>query len=697
MKATALGQGRRATRARHLWPALTIAAGLIAAAAAAAAPTSGGPPLLSHATDLGPVSASSPIELTVWLKLHDEKGLDSTLDAQQSGKAAYLTNAQIKAQHAPSAGDVARVSAFLKAQGLTVTGVGQDNLFVKASGTAARVQSVFQIELHQYSFRGRNFRASNRSASLPPDLAPIVTSVGGLSTLGTQPYIARRNGKLAERFQLIRQNDAEGAPPRRISPRGSPKGLVFSPQCIYGADSESFSGNGATASYHGTRYGADINNSAPGTVGPCGYQPTDIYTAYNLNPLYQAGLDGTGTTIAIVDAYGSTTIAQDAQIFAQAMGLPPVDLTIIGTPTASNFSSDPNLAGWATETTLDVEWVHAIAPGAKVLLVIAPTNFDTDLFAAIATASATPGVVAISNSWGDVESALDNPGRAADDAVLKIANARGQTVNFSSGDSGNFTIDLGYIDVSYPSGSPYATSIGGVSVALDSHQRIAWQTSWGTNLTEIADTSALGSPPVDPPAGIPLAGGGGGGGVSNVYPQPSWQHGLGGERRLQPDISWVADPYTGVEIIFTADAAGDLGIEVIGGTSVSCPMFSGLWGIATQRAHHRLGPAAPRLYRLPARAITDVGATPSSPGNVTGTIHDANGTQHLNSWELAAPLSGQPNFISALYNSPFSTRWFVITFGVDTSLAAGPGWDQATGLGTPNGWQFVQALAEHDD
>jgi subtilase family serine protease len=696
MKAIARARGFGAGFRRRAWAASMIAAGLSVLSGAAAAATSSGPPLLAHATDLGPVSASTPVEVTVWLKLHDEKGLDSTLEAQQSGKAAYLSNAQIEAQHAPSAGDVARVSAFLKAQGLAVTGVGLSNLFVKASGTASRVERAFQVELHHYNFHGRDFRASNRSATLPADLAPLVTSVGGLSTLGAQPYIARRSGKLAAKAHLMRQNDAEGAPPRRMTLRSSAHGLIFSPQCIYGQTSESFSGNGATATYQGTRYGADINNTDPGTVGPCGYQPTDIYTAYNLGPLYQAGLDGSGTTIAIVDAYGSTTIATDAQVFAQAMGLPPVDLTVVGTPTASNFSDDPNLAGWATETTLDVEWVHAIAPGAKILLVIAPTNLDSDLFAAIATASATRGVVAISNSWGDVESDTDIPSRAATDAVLKVANARGQTVNFSSGDSGNFTIDLGYIDVSSPSNSPYATSVGGVSVALDSRQHIAWQTSWGTNLTEVADRASLGSPPLDPPGAIPLAGGGGGGGISNVYPAPSWQHGLGSARRAQPDISWVADPYTGVEIIFTADPAGDFAIEAIGGTSVSCPMFTALWGIATQRAHHRLGNAAPRLYRLPPGAITDVLATPSHPGNVTGTIQDASGTQHLTSSELAAPLSGQPNFISALYNSPFSTRWFVITFGVDTSLSAGPGWDQATGLGTPNGWRFVQAFGEDD-
>ncbi|HLQ09868.1 MAG TPA: S53 family peptidase [Steroidobacteraceae bacterium] len=692
MKLTTMARGPGATHAHRRWAALIIAACLSAAAAATApAPASGGAPLLAHATDLGPVSASSPVEVTVWLRLHDEKGLDSRLEAQQSGKAAYLSNAQIQAQFAPSAADVAKVSAFLKAQGLTVTGVGQGNLYVKASGTAARVQSAFQVELHQYNFHGREFRASARSATLPPDVAPLVSSVGGLSTLGAQPHIARN--KLAASVHFMRPSDAEGMAPRPVSASASPNGSVFSGQCFFGQTSESFSGKGVTASYQGNRYGADITNTADGTVAPCGYQPSEIQTAYNLTPLYQAGLDGTGTTIAIVDAFGSTTIARDARVFAASMGLPPVNLTIVGTPTESNFSTDPN-AGWATETTLDVEWVHAIAPGAKILLVIAPTNFDSDLFAAIATASATPGVVAISNSWGNVESDTDVASRASTDAVLKMANARGQSVNFSTGDSGNFASDLGYIDVSYPSGSPFATAVGGVTVALDSHQHIAWQTSWGTNLTEVVDRISLGSPPIDPPFSEPLGGGGGGGGVSNAYPQPSWQRALGGSRRLQPDISWVADPFTGVEYIFTGDSAGDLFIGTIGGTSVACPMFTGLWGIATQRAHHPLGNAAPRLYQLPAGAITDVtGAGAPSSGNVTGTIHDANGTEHWNTWELAAPLSGAPTFVSALYNSPFSTRWFVISFGLDTSLPVGPGWDQATGLGTPNGWSFVQAFA----
>jgi hypothetical protein len=88
--------------------------------------------------------------------------------------------------------------------------------------------------------------------------------------------------------------------------------------------------------------------------------------------------------------------------------------------------------------------------------------------------------------------------------------------------------------------------------------------------------------------------------------------------------------------------------------------------------------------------------TTSSPHNVTGKISDPGGTFPINSWELAAPLNGLPTFYSALYNSPYSTRWFVLTFGVDSTLATGKGWDPATGLGTPNGFDFVHAFSREE-
>ena len=700
MKLTTLARGPGATHARRPWAALLIAACLIPVAAVAA---SGGPSLLSRATDLGPVNAASPIEITVWMKLHDQQSLDALVAAQQAGKGTYLSMEQVRAQHAPSSADVAKVAAFLKAQGFTVS-VGQDNLYLKGSATVARVQSAFQVELRQYDLFGRTFRASARSATLPPELVPLVAAVGGLSSLGAEPQIARVGRQGATTIHTAA--DAEGIPAQPLRFDAQSNGLVFSAQCFYPPTTESFSGGGVSATYQGTRYGAPISNGPP-NAAPCGYQPSDLQTAYNLTPLYQHGLDGTGMTIAIVDAYGSTTIAADVQVFSAAMGLPPANLTIIGTPTESNFSTDAN-AGWATETTLDVEWVHAIAPGAKILLVVAPTNSFSDLFAGIITAASTPGVVAISNSWSGFDTAYF--GIAAEyefyhpaDAVLQAIGAAGISVNFSTGDFGDNSKLLGglYTSTGWPASSPFATGVGGVSVALDSNKHIAWQTSWGTELTEIADTIALGSPPIDAAMPGPFNEGfdaGGTGGFSDAYPKPFWQHGVPGNRRGTPDISWVADPFTGVEIIFSTDATGHhFGIEVIGGTSVACPMFTALWGIATQHAHHRLGQAAPRLYRLPpgSGAITDI-VNFDSPDNVTGTIVDAGGTNPMRASELAAPLNNQPNFVSALYNSPFSTRWFVITFGVDSTLTTGPGWDVATGLGTPNGWNFVQAFGGGD-
>ncbi|MFZ1137957.1 MAG: S53 family peptidase [Candidatus Sulfotelmatobacter sp.] len=671
-------------------PARVLA--LILVCALTATTAVGGQSFLFRATDLGPVNAASPIEITLWMKLHDQQGLDALVAAQQSGKAGYLSSEQVRAQHAPSPAEVARVADFLKAHGFTGIGVGQDNLFVRATGTVGLVQSAFNVELHQYNLYGRTFRASSRKATLPTALVPLVSAVGGLSDLAPEPQVARVAVKAAT--SIHRQTDAEGMLPQPQPLSGQPNGLFFSAQCFYPPTQVQFtSADGTTtASYQGNRYGAPITNGPP-NLPPCGYQPSDIQTAYNLTPLYQQGLTGKGMTVAIVDAYGSTTIANDVAAFSQYMGLPAPNLTIIGTPTESNFSTDAN-AGWALETTLDVEWVHAIAPGARIVLVVTPTNSFTDLFTGVLQAASVPGVVSISNSWSgfDIGVAGDSEFYSAVDNIFKAIGAAGQSIHFSTGDYGDNAIQLGgaYTSTGWPASSPYVTGIGGVSVALDDQKHIAWQTSWGTTLTEVADTASLGNPPLDPPNNEGFVGGGTGG-ASDTYPQPFFQRGLPGDRRLTPDISWVADPYTGVEIIYSVDAKNDLGIEVVGGTSASCPMFSALWAIATQHAHRLLGQAAPRLYRLPSAAITDV-VNPSSRHNVTGTMHDAGGSFPINSWELAAPLENLPTFRSALYNSPFSTRWFVLSFGLDSTLPSGPGWDPATGLGTPNGWNFVHAF-----
>jgi subtilase family serine protease len=151
----------------------------------------------------------------------------------------------------------------------------------------------------------------------------------------------------------------------------------------------------------------------------------------------------------------------------------------------------------------------------------------------------------------------------------------------------------------------------------------------------------------------------------------------------------VADPFTGVEIIQTI--SGQTSVAAFGGTSLATPMFSGVMAVAAQKAGHGLGQAAPLLYDLPAGAVVDIGNADKS-GNITGINTTPSGTVNLSSDDLTAPLFGVSDYMSAMYNSPFSTRWFVLTFGTDTSLSTGVGYDNITGVGTPNGAEFVNAI-----
>jgi Predicted protease len=330
-----------------------------------------------------------------------------------------------------------------------------------------------------------------------------------------------------------------------------------------------------------------------------------------LNALYQAGLDGTGQTIVITDAYGSRTIAQDAALFSAVYNLPPVDLTIVKAPGISN---NPHGVArtWDVETTLDVEWSHAIAPGAKIALVLATDHASLDEainYAVIHKLGNT-----ISNSWSTVEG-LGNPAQFnRDNRILQMAAAQGIDVNFSSGDFGdesfppNLPGGVGFVTVDFPPSSPFATGIGGTSLALNPNNTIKFQTGWGTNLTRIADISPSGgtvpddNPPVVPPLNDPALGlgfqSGAGGGESLTFAQPAFQNGfVPAGNRMVPDIGWLADPFTGVEFIQTIDGAPS--VSVIGGTSLSCPMFSALMAIAAQKAGHGLGQAAPLVYGCP--------------------------------------------------------------------------------------------------
>jgi len=640
------------------------------------------PGFIRKAQDLGAVDPASVIPVTVWLKLHNENKLDQLVESQkQKGSANYkkwITQAQFNASFSPTAQEVKAVRNFLSAHGLTTLTVAENNFYVKVLGTVGAIAKTFNVQIDRYSLNGATYRSNKTDPKVNGTAGGLIAAVTGLDDYGFQPMVVRPTGP-------------DGAPVASIPLNATSNGAFFESQCFRAPETDSFTGGGNTATYTGNRYGADITNNTLGHLAPCGYQPSEMQTAYNLTPLYSAGWDGTGQTIVITDAFGSPTIQTDAEVFSQIYGLP--DLTpsnfqvlrapgAVHNPGAGHFGGS---AGWRTEISLDVEWAHAIAPGANIVLVIGPNN-GSDLDEAVNYVVVHHLGNTISNSWSSIEG-FGNPARfIRDNRILQSAAVQGIDVNFSSGDSGDFAPFVGFKTVGFPGSSPFATSIGGTSLALNPDNTTNFQTGWGTNLTRIADTAALGNPPIVPPLSLGFQFGAGGG-ASLTFAKPSFQSSLPGSVRLVPDISMLADPYTGAEIIETVN--GQLSVGVVGGTSLACPMFSAIMGIASQKAGVGLGQAAQLVYTLPAGAVSDILAV-SSPNNVTGVI---NGTTIETADDLAAPLDGTTSYYSALYNSPFSTRWFVITLGTDTSLTTGPGWDNVTGVGTPDGWNFVNALA----
>jgi subtilase family serine protease len=651
--------------------------------------TNNTPGFIKKAADKGSANAGDQITVSVWLNLHNENQLSQLLGQQTTKNSGqfhkWISQTQFNATYSPTSQEVKAVQNFLAAHNLTVLYVAENNFYVKAQGSIADVQKTFHVQIHNYNSNGVSHRSNNADPSISDPSGAYVAAITGMDDMGYEPTIRQRE-------QL------DGSPSQRIPLSQLPNGFVFEGNCFgMKPETHTFSASGVNATYSGNRFGADINNTTLGHIAPCGYQPSEMYTAYNMKSAFNAGFDGTGETVVITDAFGSEQIASEAEAFSQLYGLPDINagnFQQLRAPGAVNNTS-PHFGGgspgWHDEIALDVEWAHAMAPGAKIVLVVGPNN-GNDLDEAINYAVVHHLGNTISNSWSSVEG-FGNPARFNRmNRILMAAAAQGIDVNFSSGDNGDEAANVGFITVDFPGSSPFATSIGGTSLFLNNNNTIQFQTGWGNNLTRIADTVALGSPPVDPPLHLGFQFGAGGG-PSLTFAKPSWQSSLPGTTRQTPDIAMLADPFTGAEFVTTDLGSGDLVLGVVGGTSLACPMFSGIMADAAQKnGHVGFGQAAPLLYSLPAGAITDITDVTSS-NNVSGSITDSGGTTFYSADNLAAPLFGTTNYVSAFYNSPFSTRWFVITFGTDTGLKTTAGWDNVTGVGTPNGSNFINAIA----
>jgi len=243
-------------------------------------------------------------------------------------------------------------------------------------------------------------------------------------------------------------------------------------------------------------------------------------------------LCGSGQTIAIVDAYANPRIQTNLNTFSTQYNLPQCTssngcFTIV--PMASSIS---NNAGWGLEESLDVEWAHAIAPGARIILVESSSNSFTNLLAAVDYASSQANHVSM--SWG----ASDFSGESIYDSHFQ---ATGVSYFASSGDSGGKVI--------YPSASPYVISVGGTTLKVDSSGNRISETGWS----------------------------GSGGGVSNYESKPTFQNSLSYSKRATPDVSYNADPNTGFPVYDKNYHGG--GWFTVGGTSAGAPQWAAISAI----------------------------------------------------------------------------------------------------------------------
>jgi len=653
---------------------------------------------VSTAQDLGPEEASKQITLTLWLRLQNAASLRELVEQQYDPSSAnfhnWLTAEQFNAAFAPTVEEVATVKEFLAAHDLRLSSVGERNMYVRARGSIAEVQLAFRVQIDKFRLRGKIYHANLSAPIMEGPAGALVTRVGGLSDYGMQPDVRR----------VVNPRTGQ---PRSPIPVSSGLKAPFSSVCLQSPQVVNFSTDGSspTATYFGYMYGTDVVQTGDSELMGCGYQPGDIQTGYNLNGLYRLGLNGAGQTVVIVDAYGSPTLWSDTSYYSSYYGLNPLDLGIYRTcPAPQNEGGT-----WALETTLDVEAAHTVAPGAKIAVVYACTDSWDDLGAAILLAIDGGLGDTISDSWGAPETDLGGAPFTAFDNILGAAAVQGISVSFSSGDEGDLYSEETQTDVSYPASSPYATGIGGTSLFLTRDKTMAFQTGWGTNLTEIAnplDPSGYSAPLVPPDTSSSGGFGflwGAGGGTSRVYRKPAFQAGLPGLYRKIPDTSFLADPFTGLELICAGSSCFGLSssapyLEVVGGTSLACPMFSALWAIANQQAGRPLGQAARSLYNLPSNALYDVVPLGSSY-DVSGTITASGQVTRYSPFQLVAPETPAP-FLSTMWEERTPTSygdWLVISFGTDSSLFTGPGWDDVTGVGTPNGLDFVNAVASPHD
>jgi subtilase family serine protease len=639
------------------------------------------PESIHQASDLGRIDSAKEINVTVRLKMLNQDAFDKVVDAlYEPGSPTFhkwLTDDELK-RYAPAKEATDAVRKELESHGLTVLSTDENGFSIRVSGTAANVESAFNTEIHEFQRNGKVFRANVQNVRLTGAAGDYVSSVAGIESHEIHPLLRRAVNP--------RTNEAPPAVALKKVETSGGLGAFITDQFLFAPKAFTFTTPGSALPV-GVYFGNVYDESATLVSN---YTPAQLQALYGLPAAYKQGLDGTGQTIVLLEAYGYPTIEADANAFFNLAGLPPL--------TSSNFNviypvgkpASPQLgilSGWDVEIALDVQWSHSIAPGAKILVVVAPGQDSEDFQAAMSYIINHHLGNVVSDSWEEDTDLFAGPFEEESfDQILEIAAAKGISFHFSTGDGGDTGLGSPIGAAGVPSNSPHATAIGGTSILNNLYGSGSETLGWGTSLVVVNQSGVL-----DPPSVLPFYGGSGGG-ESIFFPKPSWQKSLPGTGRQTPDVSALADPFTGVPIVVT-DQGEQFLFAGYGGTSLASPIFTAIWAIANQKAGHSLGQAAPTIAGLKAGQLLDV-LPETSPTNVSGTIFDTTGATFYSPTDLfTGLLYNTTEFTSALWNAGGGTN-YVISFGLDTSLTVTKGWDNVTGYGTPNGLPFLDAVAK---
>jgi subtilase family serine protease len=678
----------------------------------------------SQTNHVASAAESDRVTIVAYLSWRNQSALKDLIAAQATPNSAhygqYLTPEQFHAQFSPMAADVQRVQRTLEKLGFHIDHVPASGLFVKATGSVAQAKAAFGVSQELYSYKGKTLRANVETPRIPAAISDVVTYVAGLDESG-----------MLRKPSHIRLNEAEGSAVRaaanatssdHAAPNAPPPVAANLPS---GVCSNYWADHSATLSTAAAPYQATL----PWLI--CGYDPQQVREAYGVNRVRQ---DGSGVRVGIVDLYASPTIQDDVNRYSKNHGLPRL--------TSKNFrqivpaglfdvpASDPcGPQGWYGEQSLDFAAVHSMAPGASIIY--------------SATACTDPGngglyvlidnhfADIVTNSYGyggEVDAGVPLDFINAEDQFFMQAAAQGMSILFSSGDNGDVAASTGEASGSWEATSPYVTAVGGTSLALLDRSGDKKEWGWGTyrvsmtGVTVAADGKTIAT---SGPA-LPFSFySGSGGGPSLVESAPSYQAAvpyklsgyttladgtvvpLGSPFRVTPDISMVGDPYTGFlygeTFTIAGDPVSDSGCTPIsstleycegsiGGTSLSSPLFAGVLALVNQaRFHNHKGPVGfvnPALYALghggdddSSAPIVDV-KKPSAPTAVLrGYLGNPNRLRVVTMNSVP-----NPNYVPGEDDQP------AVIEGADTSYLTTRGYDEVTGLGTPNVPALIRAL-----